>query len=398
MTDQPQRPRPSTRIGQIAGDSDGWEVFNRSRQMIAEGRSVTELTQGEHDIPTDPSILDAMAASARGGATGYAPVPGEMRLRDVVAARLTERTGVPTEARNVMITPGGQSALFAAHMAVCDPGDRALYIDPYYATYPGTIRAAGAQAVAVVTRPEDGFVPRKADLAALAPGARSFLINSPNNPTGGVYSPAVLEQIAGIVQEHDLWLISDEVYDTQVWDGAHLSPRSLAGMAERVLVVGSMSKSHAMTGSRVGWIAGPAPVIAHLIDLATVTTYGVPGFLQEAAVFALGQGRAFEDRISAPFRRRRDIAARVLGQRRGLRLHRPEAAMYVMVDIRATGLSGAAFANRLLDEHAIAVMPGESFGVATAGHLRIALTVEDAQLEGALTVLGDMADALSETG
>ncbi len=210
--------------------------------------------------------------------------------------------------------------------------------------------------------------------------------------------PAVLEQIAGIVQEHDLWLISDEVYDTQVWDGAHLSPRSLAGMAERVLVVGSMSKSHAMTGSRVGWIAGPAPVIAHLIDLATVTTYGVPGFLQEAAVFALGQGRAFEDRISAPFRRRRDIAARVLGQRRGLRLHRPEAAMYVMVDIRATGLSGAAFANRLLDEHAIAVMPGESFGVATAGHLRIALTVEDAQLEAALTVLGDMADALSETG
>ncbi len=189
MTDQPQRPRPSTRIGQIAGDSDGWEVFNRSRQMIAEGRSVIELTQGEHDIPTDPSILDAMAASARGGATGYAPVPGEMRLRDVVAARLTERTGVPTEARNVMITPGGQSALFAAHMAVCDPGDRALYIDPYYATYPGTIRAVGAQAVAVVTRPEDGFVPRKADLAALAPGARSLLINSPNNPTGGVYGP-----------------------------------------------------------------------------------------------------------------------------------------------------------------------------------------------------------------
>ncbi len=395
MTDSIHNPKASARIAQIAGDSDGWEVFNRSREMIAAGRSVVELTQGEHDILTDPSIIDAMEASARAGATGYAPVPGVMRLRQVVADRLTERTGVTTGPENVMITPGGQSALFAAHMAACDPGDRALFIDPYYATYPGTIRATGANAVPVVTRPEDGFQPRPADIAGLATGARSLLINSPNNPTGGVYGRTVLEGIAEIVTRNGMWLISDEVYDTQVWDGSHLSSRALPGMTERTLVVGSMSKSHAMTGSRVGWIVGPAPVIANLIDLATVTTYGVPGFLQDAAVFALTQDRSFEETIAAPFRRRREIATRILGQRQGLRLHKASAAMYVMVDVRATGLSGEDFANRLLDDHGIAVMPGESFGLATAGHLRIALTVDDARLEAALTTLAEMADALA---
>ncbi len=387
-------PSLSKRITTLTGGgSDGWDVFYRARAMVAAGEDVLELTIGEHDIRTDPAILDAMHDAARRGATGYAAVPGIPDLRRRVAARLTARTGVETAPENILITPGGQAALFAAHVAVCNPGDRALYLDPYYATYPGSIRGAGGVPVAIQTRPEDAFQPRAADIAAEAPGAASLLINTPNNPTGTVYGRDTLEGIADVVQDHDLWLISDEVYDTQVWEGAHLSPRALPGLAPRTLVVGSLSKSHAMTGSRVGWVAGPEEVIGHLITLATHTTYGVPGYIQEAGCFALDQGHELEHLIAAPFRRRRALAQKVLAGQQAVRLIPSQGAMYLMLDIRATGLSGEGFANALLDAHRIAVMPGESFGRAAAGHVRVAMTIEDARFAVALETLCDFAAA-----
>ncbi len=392
----------SNRINQIlggdtGGGSDGWEVFYRARQMVKDGVDVTELTIGEHDIRTAAPILQHMHAQALGGHTGYAMVPGIAALRDTIAARVQARTGVPTTAANVVVTPGGQAALFAAHTAVCDPGDVALYLDPFYATYPGTIRAASAVPRVIQTRAEDAFQPRATDIAAHADGATSLLINSPNNPTGTVYSRETLEGIAQLCRDKDLWLISDEVYDTQVWEGAHISPRALDQMAERTLVVGSMSKSHAMTGSRCGWVVGPEAAIDAIINLATHTTYGVPGFIQDAAVFAMAQGTAFEDEIAAPFRRRRALAKEVLANQDSVGLIPAQGAMYLMLDVRATGLSGEAFANALLDAHHIAVMPGESFGTAAAGHIRVAMTIEDTRFEAALRTLCTFARGLENT-
>jgi arginine:pyruvate transaminase len=376
----------------LGGGSDGWDVFNRARQMIADGTPVTELTIGEHDIRTAAPILQDMHRSAMGGHTGYANVPGTDALRDTVAARVQARTGVPTTRDNVMITPGGQAALFAAHAAVCDPGDTALYLDPYYATYPGTLRGISAKPLCIQTRTEDAFQPRAADIAALAKGAKSLLINSPNNPTGVVYSRATLEGIAQVCIDNDIWLISDEVYDTQVWEGEHISPRALPGMADRTLVVGSMSKSHAMTGSRCGWIVGPEHIIVDLVNLATHTTYGVPGFIQDAAAFALNQGEAIEAEVAEPFRRRRAIARDVLAGQNTVSLVPAQGAMYLMLDIRSTGMSGEGFANALLDAHHIAVMPGESFGQAAAGHIRVAMTIEDGAFEAALRTLCQFAE------
>jgi len=360
-----------------AGGSDGWDVFYKARQLITEGVAVTELTIGEHDIGTRQPILDAMHSSASRGHTGYAMVPGTTALRETVAARIARRTGVATGPDNILVTPGGQAALFAAHHATCEAGDVAAYIDPYYATYPGTIRAAGARPRAIVTSPTTAFQPTRDQLMAGTEGAASLLVNTPNNPTGAVYGIETLGGIAEACLAHDLWLISDEVYDTQVWEGRHISPRSLPGMAERTLVVGSMSKSHAMTGSRIGWICGPEDAIAHLIDLATNTTYGVPGFIQDAATFALGQGDAVEAAVAAPFRRRRAITQEVLAGQNVVRAIPVQGAMYAMLDIRATGLGGEDFALALLEEEKIAVMPGESFGQAAAGHLRVAMTVAD---------------------
>ncbi|WP_146345548.1 pyridoxal phosphate-dependent aminotransferase [Phaeobacter marinintestinus] len=369
------------------GGSDGWDVFNRARKMADAGEPIIELTIGEHDIRTDRKILTAMHQAATGGHTGYAIMPGTNLLRDTVANRVAERTGVPTTRDNVLITPGGQSALFASHHAVCDEGDTALFIDPYYATYPGTIRGVGANPVAVQAHADDAFQPRAADIAAVAEGAKSLLINSPNNPTGVVYTRETLEGIAQVCIDHDLWLISDEVYDTQVWEGEHISPRALPGMVERTLVVGSMSKSHAMTGSRCGWVIGPEAAIEHMINLATHTTYGVPGYIQDAAVYALTEDGGLEEEIAAPFRRRRLLAKQILEGQNAVGLIPAQGAMYLMLDIRATGLTGEQFANALLDTHKIAVMPGESFGKAAAGHIRVAMTVEDQTFAKALETL-----------
>ncbi len=384
----------SNRLNTINGTGDdGWGLFNRSRQMIADGVKITELTIGEHDIRTDPSILDAMHASAKGGHTGYASIPGTNALRDAVAARIQSRTGVPTTRANIMITPGGQSALYATHLAALDHGDTALFIDPHYATYPGTVRGVGGVPVAIAATPENDFQPQIAELAAAAsdPRAKSLLINTPNNPTGVVYSRDTLNGIAKVCQDHDLRLISDEVYDTQVWEGEHLSPRALPDMAARTMVVGSMSKSHAMTGSRVGWICAPEDMTAHMINLATNTNYGVPGFIQDAALFALNAGDALEAKVAAPFRRRRDLTLTALAGQNAVRVVPAQGAMYVMLDIRATGLSSWDFANALLDEEHIAVMPGESFGAAASGHIRVAMTIDDAAYVDAINRLVNFA-------
>ncbi len=213
------------------------------------------------------------------------------------------------------------------------------------------------------------------------------MINTPNNPTGVIYSRDTLMQIAEVCQRHDLWLISDEVYDTQVWDGTHISPRTLPGMADRTFVVGSLSKSHAMTGSRIGWVCAPAHAIGPMIDLATHTNYGIPGFIQEAALFALQQGPEFEARIAEPFRRRRQIAQDLLSRQNIVRAAPIAGAMYAMLDIRATGMTGEGFAEALLQAEHIAVMPGESFGHAAAGHIRVAMTVDDDRFAAALTRL-----------
>lgn len=371
--------------------SDGWEVFYKARAMKSAGHDIVELTIGEHDIRTHTSILNAMQSAAQGGHTGYAMVPGTADLRAAVAKRIETRTGVPTTSDNIFITPGGQSALFATHHAVLDEGDTALFIDPYYATYPGTIRGVGGVPKAIPALPENGFQPRAADIAARAVGAKSLLINSPNNPTGAVYSRATLDGVAETCKTHNLWLISDEVYDTQIWEGHHISPRALPGMADRTLVVGSMSKSHAMTGSRIGWVCGPAEVISHLINLATHTTYGVPGYIQDAALFALNEGTPLEEDVAAPFKRRRQITENLLARQNIVKASPTQGAMYAMLDLRATGMTGQEFSNALLDEHHIATMPGESFGAAGAGHVRVAMTIDDERYSTALKTLMEFA-------
>lgn len=386
----------SKRLHDIIGDgSDGWDLFTKARRLKAAGRPIVELTVGQHDISTDPKILESMYHSATGGHTGYAALPGTDSLRDAVARRIESQTGVPTSRGNVLITPGGQAALFAAHMAALDPGDATLFIDPYYATYPGTIRAASGIPRPVPAHAKNGFQPDPADVDAAAPGARALLVNSPNNPTGAIYGPEVQNSIAEVARKHGLWIISDEVYESQIWSGSHRSMRAVDGMADHTLIVSSMSKTFAMTGSRIGWLVGPEDVISRAADLSTHTTYGVPGFIQDAAEYALGLGPEFEAKLSEPFRRRQRIALDLLASQNTITAVPSDGTMYVMLDIRATGLSGEAFAHALLDNCDIAVMPGESFGAQAAGHVRVAMTVADHVFEPSMRNLITFANGLA---
>ncbi|MEM7545260.1 MAG: pyridoxal phosphate-dependent aminotransferase [Pseudomonadota bacterium] len=382
-------------INGAPGADDGWAVYYRARALREAGEPVTMLCIGEHDRKTAPFILDAMDASARGGNTGYAHFMGQPGLRDAVAMRTERMTSVPTRADNVLVTTGGQAALFAAMCAVVDHGDRAVIVDPYYTTYPGTVRGAGGVVATVKARPETGFQVDADDLHAATKGARALLINTPHNPTGAVYSRKTLEGIAEVCRARDLWLISDEVYDSQIHQGCPLSPRALPDMAERTLVVGSMSKSHVMTGFRIGWLLGAPDVISSISALSNATTYGVPGFIQSAAETALREGDAEQAAVGALYKRRRDRAvAAVEGSSVGV--SPPDGAMYVMLDIRASGLSGHEFALALLEAEKIAVMPGESFGEAAAGHVRVALTIDDDAMISALRRLVAFADQHTE--
>jgi arginine:pyruvate transaminase len=376
----------------VGGVDDGWSIHYRGQALKAAGEPVTMLTVGDHDIKTDVSILDAMKASMDAGNLGYSSVMGSDALRSAIARRVTSRSTVGIARENVIVTPGGQAALFASMMAVLDPGQSCIVLDPFYATFAQTVRAASGRPIMVETPADQGFQPDVAAIErALQPDTRAILINSPNNPTGAVYERGRLEALSDLCRRRGLWLISDELYDCQVHDGVHLSPRDLPGMAERCLVVGSLSKSHAMTGSRLGWIVAPVAVIERLGGLATTTTYGLPGFIQDAGLYALTEADAVEAAIAARYRRRAQAALAAIGNTPGVRAVPPQGGMYLMLDIRETGLSGNEFAARLLDRQRIAVMPGESFGHAAAGHLRIALTVPEADLRDALGRIAEFA-------
>lgn len=362
------------------GGDDGWGVFYRARELTAEGHDVLNLAVGEHDRPTDPAIVAALSAAAAEGPHGYAPVRGRADLRAAIARRLGAH-GAASDPAEILLCAGCQMALQLACQLVLGPGDECLIVDPYYATYPQTIRAAGGVPVAVPADRAAGFQPDIDALGrAIGPRTRAILINTPNNPTGAVYAAERLEALAALCRRHDLWLISDEVYDGLVHEGVHRSPRALPGMAARTLVAGSVSKSYAMTGWRAGWLAGPPSAIDRGADFAVASTYGVAPFIQAAALHALTEGTAIEAAIAAETRARAEAVVDALDPQGPVSAVAPQGAMYVMLDITAAGTPAPTFAADLLEAAHIAVMPGESFGHAAPGHLRLALVADEDRL------------------
>ncbi|MCB6178454.1 pyridoxal phosphate-dependent aminotransferase [Rhodobacter sp. Har01] len=356
-----------------------WDLHFRARALAAAGRDILEFTIGEPDVPTPAALIEATTAAMNAGRTGYSNGRGEPGTVAAVARRYAARRGRPIGTDQVVCIPGTQTALYGILRTLVEPGDEVLLGDPYYATYEGLIAQTGASLVPVPLRPEHGFRLQAADVAArITPRSRVLFLNTPHNPTGAVLRRADLAALGEIARAHDLWIVSDEVYEELVFPGvAFTSPLDLPELADRSVVAASISKSHAAPGFRSGWVVGPTEFISRMLPLAETMLFGAQPFIADMTALAVSEPSPVAAGMADRFARRAAMFLDGLDGVAGMRVHHPEAGMFTLLDVRATGLSGEAFANSLLEEHSVAVMPGESFGGSLGGWLRVSLTQSD---------------------
>ena len=357
-----------------------WAVHVEGLARTAAGEKVTFLSIGEPDLPPPASVIDQAVASMRGGRLKYAAGQGEQVALDAIATHLSRRSGQEVSPDQIVYTAGTQNGLCTVLMTLVQTGDEVLVPDPYYATYEGLVAASGATFVPVPTLPEDGFhVTAKQIEAAISPRSRVLLLNTPSNPTGAVLSQNEIDEIGEVCERHDLWIVVDEVYGDLTYGAPFCSPFDRPHLRHRTLAVSSISKSHALPGFRAGWIASPLDVTQRLVLVAEAMLFGSQPFIEDALAVALSQRHPEVESLSAAFK---DRAQQLVGAFEGstaAKARMPEGGMFIMVDIRETGMSGEEFAWMLLNDHDIVVMPGESFGNGGAGHIRLALT-NDAQV------------------
>jgi len=375
--------RFSPLVDRIAGrGSAAWRIhFEAVQRRDRDGKDVILLTVGDPDQKPPVAMVEALVDSVRSGRTGYAGIVGPMPLREAIARRVTQRTGVATTAENVVIVPGAQAGLFCALQLLAGPGDEVILAEPMYATYEAVVGVSGATLVNVPLTPENRFHPDlKALEAAITPRTRVLWINSPHNPTGAVLDRNEIETIAGLCRKHDLWLLSDEVYEDLAYARPHISPRTLPGMAERTVVISSLSKSHAVPGFRTGWIIGPAALTPHLFNLILCMTYGGPPFIHDGALPALTQELPEAATLREDYLRRAKLLGGLLSTAKNCRVVMPEGGMFLLLDVRGTGMSATEFARGLLEAESVALLPADGFGPSLAGHLRVSLTQADERL------------------
>ncbi|MBV6823293.1 pyridoxal phosphate-dependent aminotransferase [Pseudomonas sp. PD9R] len=377
--------RYSALTKRIAGDgAAAWQIHYRALELREQGVDVLLLSVGDPDFDTPKPIVQAAIDSLLAGDTHYSDVRGSRGLRDSIARRHSRRSGQAVDAEHVIVLPGAQSAVYSVTQCLLDPGDEVIVAEPMYVTYEGVFGACGAKVVPVVVQPQNGFRVDPADVAALiTPKTRAILLNSPNNPSGASLPLLVWQELASLCIRHDLWLISDEVYSDLLYEGEHISPASLPGMGERTATINSLSKSHAMSGWRVGWVIGPKTLNDHLEHLSLCMLFGIPEFVQKAAQLALDEDLPEVALMREEYRQRRDLVCASLNHCPGIRAIRPDGGMFVMADVRQTGLSAQHFAERLLEGYGVSVLAGEAFGPSAAGHIRIGLVVDQRQLADA---------------
>ncbi|MCW8275021.1 aminotransferase class I/II-fold pyridoxal phosphate-dependent enzyme [Pseudomonas sp. PCH199] len=377
--------RYSALTQRIAGDgAAAWQIHDRALELRQQGVDVLLLSIGDPDFDTPHPIVLAAIDSLMAGDTHYPPVRGTQGLRDSIARRHRQRSGQVVSAEHVIVMPGAQCAVYSVAQCLLDPGDEVIVAEPMYVTYEGVFGAIGAKVLPVAVRPENGFRVDPQDVAALiSPKTRAILLNSPNNPSGASLPLEVWQELASLCVHHDLWLISDEVYSDLLYEGEHISPASLQGMAERTATINSLSKSHAMSGWRVGWVIGPETLVDHLDHLSLCMLFGIPEFIQNAAQLALDEDLPEVALMREEYRQRRDLVCSSLSHCPGIRVVRPDGGMFVMVDVRKTGLTAQQFAGRLLEGYGVSVLAGEAFGPSAAGHIRLGLVVDRPKLADA---------------
>lgn len=375
--------------------SGRWALHLAARRMVAAGEPVIELTIGEPDMPPNPALLEECSRAMYAGRTRYSNGRGEPGVLKALVAKYEKRRPGITE-KNFLCFPGTQTALYAVMTGLVEAGDGVLVGDPLYATYEGVIASTGAHLIPVPLRPDNRFHLQAEDLErAITPEARVLLLNTPHNPTGAVLTEAEIVAIGKVCRKHDLWIVCDEVYEQLLFGGEFASPFDMPELAERTIVVSSISKSHAAPGFRSGWAAGPEEFCLKLLPVSETMLFGVQPFISDMTALALSQEFPTAGIMRDNYQRRAAVVQDTLSGSNLLKPMMPEGGMFVVVDVTATGLDGADFAWELLNMEKVAVMPGSSFGHQAAGFIRISLTVPDDVLETAVRRMADLASRLA---
>jgi aspartate aminotransferase len=374
----------ASRVSQLTGEG-ALAVFSRAKELEKQGRSIIHLELGEPDFHAAAPVVDAVRAAVASGRDRYVATRGIPALRQGIADYLKRTRRLEVAAEQVLIAPGCKMALSLAMMALIEPGDAVLYPDPGFPIYPSFARGLGATAVPFFLEEKNRFQPDVAEIASkITERTRMLIFNSPNNPTGTVFSLDTLTRIAELAERHDLWIVSDEVYARILFSGEYQSIWALPGLAERTVIIDGFSKSFAMTGWRLGYGVAPVPVI-DAMDLLVLNTFTcTTEFTQVAALEALTDSTNAVEAMVAEYRKRRDVFVDGLNRIPGFRCQSPDGAFYAWVNVEETGIPAAELAGLLLEEAGVAGIAGAAFGPGGQNYLRFSLVSARNLLEEAL--------------
>ena len=369
------------------GTESAFEVLAHAQRLEAQGRSVIHLEIGEPDFGTPENIIEAAHRAMRSGATHYTPASGLPQVREAIAAEMRRRGGVEVSPAEVVVVPGSKNVLHFALLALIEPGDEVILPDPGYPVYRSLTDFVGAVAKPVAIREEHDFRMDLDELAqTITPKTRMIIINSPQNPTGGVLTEEDLDRLAELALGHDLWVLSDEIYSEICFRDLPRPIWSRPGLKERTIVMDGLSKTYAMCGWRLGYGVMPEALAQRMDTLLINTSACAAAFTQLAAIEALEapESRAAVSAMVSAFRSRRDTLVAGLNTIPGIHCHLPQASFYAFPNVSQTGLSSRELARRLLEEAGVACLAGEAFGAVGAGHLRFAYTVSEADISEAV--------------
>jgi aspartate aminotransferase len=376
--------RVASRVSQLNGEG-ALAVYSRAKELERSGRSIIHLELGEPDFHPATPVVDAVRSAVAAGRDRYCSTRGVPALREAIAEYLKRTRRLEVASEEVLVAPGCKMALSLAMMALIEPGDEVLYPDPGFPIYPSFTRGLGATAVPFGLEEKNQFQPDMGEIAAkITPRTSVIIFNSPNNPTGTVFGDVALRRLAELAAEHDLWILSDEIYARILFTGEYRSIRALPGMTERTVIIDGFSKSFAMTGWRLGYAVAPVHVI-DAMDLLVLNTFTCAAeFTQVAAIEALRDSTNAVEAMVSEYRKRRDLFVAGLNRIPGFRCHAPDGAFYAWVNIADTGLSAEEVQKLLLEEAGVAGIAGVAFGPGGKDYLRFSLVSAWNLLEEAL--------------
>ncbi len=376
--------RIASRVSQLNGEG-ALAVYSRAKELERQGRSIIHLELGEPDFHPAAPVVDALRNAVAAGRDRYCSTRGLPALREAIADYLKRTRNVHSTAEQVLVAPGCKMALSLAMMALIEPGDEVLFPDPSFPIYPSFARGLGAKAVPYGLEEKNKFQPDVDEIARkITPRTTTLIFNSPNNPTGTVFSDEVLGKLATLAAKHDLWVLADEIYARILFSREYRSIWSFPGMDDRTVIIDGFSKSFAMTGWRLGYAVAPVEVI-DAMDMLVLNTFTCAAeFTQIAAIEALRDSTNAVDAMVAEYRKRRDQFVAGLNQIPGFRCQAPDGAFYAWVNIEETGLSAEEVQKLLLEKAGVAGIAGAAFGLGGKNYLRFSLVSARKLLEQAL--------------